>query len=231
MRHAAPTDICVVKCTFSGTTGRTATETTSLPRQPLVQMPPRPPDDAWLLRESRRDRDAFAQFYRVHALMIYRYFRARVDRDHDTASELTAETFAEALTSLPRFGGTEPGDGTAWLIGIARNLGRDHHRRRRVRETARRQIGMPLQPYATDANAEADDRLVADDLRPVLEAALAGLPAAQRDAVWMRVVDELGYPEIATRTRRSEQAVRLRVFRALRALRLRLTPAIREEEC
>jgi RNA polymerase sigma-70 factor, ECF subfamily len=194
-----------------------------------LRMPWENLDDAALLRAGVRDREAFGAFYRMHAVTVYRWFVVRVERDVGTASELTAETFAEALRSLPRFRGHAAGDGTAWLFGIARNLAREHHRSRRVRDAARRQLGMPLGSYVEYDDAE--ERLDVGLLRGELEVALAHLPDAQREAIWLRVVKELDYPEIAAVTNSSEQAVRLRVFRGLRAMRLRLTPTTSKEEC
>lgn len=96
------------------------------------------------------NRDAFGAFYRMHALTVYRWFVVHVERDRGTASELTAETFAEALRSLPRFRGRAPGDGTAWLFGIARNLAREQlprSGRRRPRNHRRR----PARPVPAPA--------------------------------------------------------------------------------
>jgi RNA polymerase sigma-70 factor (ECF subfamily) len=55
--------------------------------------------------------------------------------------------------------------------------------------------------------------------RGAAEAALVGLPPAQRDAVLARVVQEKPYAEIAAQMRCSELLVRQRVSRGLRAMR------------
>ena len=47
---------------------------------------------------------------------------------------------------------------------------------------------------------------------------LAGLDAGQREALWLRVVDEQPYARVASRLGISEQAARARVSRALRAI-------------
>jgi RNA polymerase sigma-70 factor (ECF subfamily) len=52
----------------------------------------------------------------------------------------------------------------------------------------------------------------------MLERALAQLPAHERDAVDLRVIDELGYDEIAQHLEIKPAAARLRVSRALRRL-------------
>lgn len=185
-------------------------------------------DDAELLNGALRDREAFAVFYRQHALPVYRWFAYRVEREGVLAAELTAETFAEALRSLPRFKGTARGTGTSWLFGIARNLARDHHRRRRVRDDARRALRMPRGGCVDESLQDAEERIDSGRLREELERALAELPPAQRQAVTLRVVNELDYPAIARIAETTEQAARLRVSRGLRALRGQLASPMTE---
>lgn len=187
-------------------------------------------EDVQLLRAALRDREAFAFFYRQHVLAVYRWFAYRVARDPAAASELTAETFAEALRSLPRFAGTRPGSGTAWLFGIARNLAREHHRSRRIRDRARRDLRMPRSTFVEGAFQDAEERIDADGLREELDSALAELPPAQREAVLLRVVDDLDYRSIARVAETNEQTVRLRVSRGLRALRAQLASPTNQED-
>ena len=63
---------------------------------------------------------------------------------------------------------------------------------------------------------EVDDRVSA--LRDDLGAALDKLPAGQRAALELRVVQDLPYQEVAARLDTSELTARMRVSRALRAL-------------
>ena len=72
-------------------------------------------------------------------------------------------------------------------------------------------------------------------LRATLAIALEDLSPEQRDAVRLRVIDELDYPAIARRLGISEDAVRARVSRGLRTLAVALTrfleacPVLRSE--
>ena len=66
---------------------------------------------------------------------------------------------------------------------------------------------------------DADDRLAAAALGPELSRALDALPAATREAVLLRVVEQLDYADIAARLGCSAQNARLKVSRGLRALR------------
>jgi RNA polymerase sigma-70 factor, ECF subfamily len=177
--------------------------------------------DADQLRAARRDPAAFTAFYRAHADWVYRWLAARVG-DPAVASDLTAETFAQALVALPRFRGSEPGSGTAWIFGIARNLLRRSYERRRVESKARRRLGMPVADYLPDGYEEIDARLDAEALAAELEEALDTLSPELRQALELRVVEGLSYEEIATATKASEVNARMRVSRALRTLAIRL---------
>jgi RNA polymerase sigma-70 factor (ECF subfamily) len=90
---------------------------------------------------------------------------------------------------------------------------------------------MPLASYADGGFDDVVSRLDVAGLQQEIASALSELPQSQREALWLRIVDELDYAAIADATASSEQAVRLRVFRGLRALRLRLSPATSKEQC
>jgi RNA polymerase sigma factor (sigma-70 family) len=171
--------------------------------------------DAQLIQEARTSPDAFAELYRRHVRQVSSWLRARTpDR---IASELTAETFAQAALSLKRFRDEAGGSALPWLLGIARNLARRHHEQQRVETKARKRLGLPLHAYDVDFD-DADERADTDRLRPALAAALDGLPAGQRRALELRVVDELDYAEVAASLECSEGAARIRVMRALGSL-------------
>lgn len=169
--------------------------------------------DTELIRAAREDIGAFDAFYRRHAQAVSGWFRLRATSDEQAVLDLTAETFAQALLHLDRFRGDGDDAGAAWLFGIARNLARQHHRRGRVEKKARERLAIPSRSV-TDDLAGGDD--------PRVRAALSGLPLGQRRAVELRVVDQLGYDEIAQAMGCSEQSARLRVSRGLRRLRSRL---------
>ncbi len=180
--------------------------------------------DEQLLLAARSERAAFVAFYRRHAEDTKRWLERHAAREPETVQDLLAETFAQALVSLPRFRPRGPGSAASWLHGIARNQQRHFHRRRRVAEDARRRLGMAVGP-TPDEWGEHEERLLSEQLRPMLEAALAALPADQRAAVVLRVVREQDYADVARSLGCSEQAARARVSRGLRALKAGIGPA------
>ena len=177
-----------------------------------------PLTDADLLRAARRDPDAFCTFYDRHAARLHAWL-LRETANLEVATDLTAETFAQALRSLRRFRGERPESGRAWLYAIARHLLARYRETARLEATARRRLGMPHQH---DETGEADGRADGDASRRRLLTAVAELPSSQRRALGLRVVRELPYAEVAKRLGCSPAAARIRVSRALQALNKRL---------
>lgn len=171
--------------------------------------------DAELISQARNDPDAFGELYRRHARAVYAWFRARTDST--SASELTAETFAQAALSLRRFRDEARGSAAPWLFGIARNLLRRFYERESVERRARTKLGMPIRSYELDVD-EIVSSVDAERAASAVASALDELPATQRDALELRVVHELPYEAVASRLGCSEVAARIRVTRALGAL-------------
>ncbi len=172
--------------------------------------------DTELLLASRAEPVAFVELYRRHAEDVLRYF-ARRTLDPEAAAELTAETFAEAYASRRNYRDTGT-NGVAWLYGIARHqLGR-FFRTGTIDAAARRRIGIAREALPAD-DYERIEELV--DLAPIREAlieALGTLAEDQRDALRLRVIDGLGYQEVARQLGCAEAAARQRVSRGLRRI-------------
>jgi RNA polymerase sigma factor (sigma-70 family) len=145
-------------------------------------------------------------------------FFVRAVGSGEVAADLTAEVFAQALSSVDRF---DPrlGSASGWLFGIARNLLARSRERGRVENRARKELGMPV--LSLDEEVIERIEAVGSGALELLKA----LPADQRDAVTARVVGERSYAEIAQELRCSESVARKRVSRALATLRARLKEA------
>jgi RNA polymerase sigma factor (sigma-70 family) len=176
--------------------------------------------DTQLLIASRTEPEAFTELYRRHAEDLLRYF-ARRTLDPETAAELTAETFAEAFASRATY--RDQGvNGVAWLYGIARHrLGR-FFRSGRVDAAARRKLGMPERDLPSEDYERIEDLIDFTPIREALAEALETLSPDQREAMRLRVIDGLGYAEVAERLECTEQNARQRVSRGLKKLALLL---------
>ena len=104
----------------------------------------------------------------------------------------------------------------AWLYGIARNrLGR-FFRTGRVDAAARQRLGMPERDLPPEDYERIEDLIDFAPIRDALLEALETLCKDQREAMRLRVIDGLGYPEVAERLRCTEANARQRVSRGLR---------------
>lgn len=160
-----------------------------------------------------------ADGYERDARRLLTWFTRRTT-DAQLAVDLVAETYARAFASRRRFRGdpADPDAVAAWTWGIARNVLHDALRRGGAERRAIRRLGLST-PALDDAEiARIEELAELGTLRAAVADALDDLSPEQREAVRLRVVAELDYPAIAHRLGISEQAVRARVSRGLRAL-------------
>jgi RNA polymerase sigma factor (sigma-70 family) len=166
-----------------------------------------------------RDGAAFSAFYRRHLAEVLAYL-VRETGDSELAADLAAEVFAAVLLSAARYQAQAP-SALPWVIGIARHKLLMSWRRGRVEMRARQRLG--LEPVELDDLALERVEQLADAGVGRLEQMLERLPPMEREAVRWRVVDEIGYEEIAKQLDCSEMVVRKRVSRGLGKLRNQLT--------
>src|SRR6266571_3062741 len=178
------------------------------------------PDDAWLIAESCRAPERFGAVFDRHAAAIHGYIARRLGRD--AADDLVAETF---LVAFRQRGGYDPGQPSArpWLYGIATRL---ISRRRRdevrfFRAIARTGVDPAADPVAEPVADESIRRADAHTLHRQLAGALAGLAAADRDALLL-VADGLSYAEAAQALGVPAGTLSSRLARARRKLRVGL---------
>jgi RNA polymerase sigma factor (sigma-70 family) len=168
--------------------------------------------DAELIQAADSDAAAFAELFRRHVPTVHAWFRRRLEW---AASDLTAEAFAQAWLSRRSFRDEADGSALPWLFGIARNVARESARRKEVESRARLRLGLPTDLAAEEGYAAVEERL---SPRAALAEALETLPEHEREALELRVVDELAYADVAARLNVRPAAARLRVSRALRRL-------------
>jgi len=172
--------------------------------------------DEELIVASRDDPSAFRDLYDRWAEQILAYFVRRV-LDVELAADLMAETFAAAYESRERFRDVgRPGG--AWLYGIARRKLSHFYRHRKVEMQAARRLGMERAQIDDESAAEIAALVDRDERRVSAQAALIRLSAAEREAVELRVIDELDYDEISSRLQITTVAARTRVHRGLARL-------------
>jgi len=158
---------------------------------------------------ARKPRSAtFEDLYRGSRDDLYAYV-AGLLRDRVAAEDVTALAFERAYRKWNRF---DPKRGTArgWLFGIARNAALDELRKRK-RET----------PLTHDPGTEEPAFEPAESLerQVTVTAALATLPAAERELISLKFYAGLNNKEIAETTGISASNVGTRIHRAMTKLR------------
>lgn len=160
-----------------------------------------------------REPEAFARFYDAHAEALLAYLARRV-YNADVAVELTAEVFAQAYLARDRFRGSTDSTAAAWLYTIAKRQLARHYRKRRVEGRAIRRLGIQ-RPGLDDQEAARIEELA--ELAE-LRSELSRLSVRNREALQLRVIEDVPYAEVARRLGTSEQTARARVSRGLKAL-------------
>jgi RNA polymerase sigma-70 factor (ECF subfamily) len=168
--------------------------------------------DAELLAAAGEDASAFRELYDRYCERIHRFQLGRT-RDRDAALDLTAETFAQVWLSRDRFRDLADGSAAPWIYAIARHVLVASVRKGRLEEQARMQLGL----IRSEAPAEPSSLWVEG-----LDEAFADLPPELRQAIELRIVDDLPYAEVAAAIGTTSGAARVRVHRGLNALRERL---------
>ncbi|MCW2949496.1 MAG: putative polymerase ECF-subfamily sigma factor [Thermoleophilia bacterium] len=152
-----------------------------------------------------------------HLAVVHRVAGARVGPD--AADDVAAETFSEAWNALSAGAGPRDSE-RAWLIGIAINRCRMHHRAE-ARWQRRRRRGGTLDQASTallDDLTAIDEKLDAARAAAALLRALARLPDAERATVIVVAHGELTPAEAAEALGLPAATVRSHLFRARRKL-------------
>ena len=171
-------------------------------------------NDAAVIERSWREPERFAVLFDRHAPHIYRYLARRADRQ--VADDLVAETFLAAFAKRDRYD-LGHADARPWLYGIATNLvgqhRRDQARQYRISQASAAEPEVPghAEQVAADVTAQA--------MRPLLDAALAALPAGDRDVLLLIAFEQLTYQEVSRALGIPVGTVRSRLHRARTTVR------------
>lgn len=170
------------------------------------------------------DPDDFMPFYQQEAEAVL-LFLTRRTLDGEVALDLTAETFAQAWRGWRRVRQDSREEMRAWLFTIARRQLGHYLRRGQAQSRAVRRLGIRMPSVHEDDLGAIEEAAGLGDVRLGLKLEFARLSDMQREALQLRVVEELPYGEVARRLGVSEPAARARVSRGLRSLQRSLAAA------
>lgn len=157
---------------------------------------------------------------------------SRFVNDATEAEDVAQEAFLKAYRALPSFRGDSAF--YTWLYRIAINTAKNAlvaHKRRPVDFDLDLQDPEQFERQARLKEADTPEAvLLTDEIREVVEKAMAQLPEDLRTAIVLRELEGLSYEEIAEAMECPVGTVRSRIFRAREAIDKKLKPLLDEQD-
>ena len=177
-------------------------------------------EDQLVARCRAGDLDAFSQVYDQYERQVYRY-AYHILGHRDDADDVKQETFVKAYQAISSF--RSESSLQTWLLRICGNLCRD-----RIKSWDRRKVtyDSTLRDDVLGSTDESDSpQTLAErkELTGIILKALHGMPPAQREIIVLHEIEDLSYEEIAEVLGCSRTSIKLRLFRARRSLKERVT--------
>jgi len=186
--------------------------------------------DAQLVQQAKQgDLDAFEELANRHERRIYTLARRITQNEHD-AQDVTQQTFLSALEHLADF--REEASFATWLDRIATHAALKILRKRKGLDTVSLDQAtdpdpdtgeIPHPEYIADWRADPEELVHRNEIRQLLDQALAQLDEKYRLVFLLRDVEGLSVRETAELLGLSETNVKVRLLRARLQLREHLT--------
>lgn len=171
--------------------------------------------DATLKLAIKGDEACFGELWRALNPRLERFLYAQGAMGDPPASDVASETWLQVVRDLPKFKG-DYADFRSWLYQVARNRMIDAARAKARRPKASVDID------EMDRWASLEDLAVGVANRAQLDGIIdkiRDLPAAQSEALMLRIVADLSVEETAKAMKKTPNAIRVLVHRALANLR------------
>jgi RNA polymerase sigma-70 factor, ECF subfamily len=182
-------------------------------------------DAAWRRRALAGDADAVTALAEAMLQPLYGFCLYRVGRNTHLCEEVVQETLVRAIRELDRYDPARSGDNVfPWLTGLARNeIHRALSRERAAvsLESLWHRVDQELIPLFEKLDSEplAEDVLVREETRTLVNVALSQLPPHYREALEAKYVNGRSVRDLAVFWQTSEKAVESQLTRARKAFR------------
>lgn len=188
-----------------------------------------------IARAQAGDFEAFSQLVNTSKGKIYA-LALKMTGNHQDAEDIVQETFLKAVDNIEQFRG-EAAFGT-WLYSIALNQARAHLAKQKQTDLK------PIEQYLPTRSADElhrdgahrlfdwkDPHKILEDeqLKSIIDSAIAQLPLIYREAFLLRYIEELSIKDIARLTNESVASTKSRVLRARLALRDYISKALEDK--
>lgn len=152
---------------------------------------------------------------------VWGYVARRVKSGVADVEDIVQEAFLRIVRWMPS--SYEQGNFTGWCVSIARQCVAAHYRKRRLALPDAGDVVSLL-----EEDGVADERLLRQEVLDAVGAALATLPVHYQQAIRLKYLEDMTFPDMADRLELTESAVRSLVMRAKEALRSALRTEARE---
>jgi RNA polymerase sigma factor (sigma-70 family) len=171
-------------------------------------------DDSTIVAESLSRPEVFARLFDRHFATVHRYLARRVGVSD--AEDLAAEVFLQAFRRRETYD-LSRADARPWLLGVATNVARRHHRTesRALRLLARTGVDPAMEDHAE----RVVGRVAAEAWYRSIAAVLAEMSAGDRDVLLLFAWEGLSYDEVAEALDVPPGTVRSRLHRARKQIR------------
>jgi RNA polymerase sigma-70 factor (ECF subfamily) len=188
-----------------------------------------PNEDRILVERAQAGDDrAFERLVEKYKRRIY-YLAYRMTRDHDSADELSQESFVRAYQAMAGF--KKDYSFYTWIYRICVNLTINFLKRENHTVSIDSREGSDYYP-STVNDSDQLERMIASEEAAVVKRTLNTLPPDQKAAFILKTHDDMSYEKIAEIMECSIGTVMSRLYRARHKLRkaLQASDALKDEE-
>jgi RNA polymerase sigma-70 factor, ECF subfamily len=165
-----------------------------------------------VIQAAQEDPAAFGPLYERYRDNVYRYLLSRTGTTEE-AEDLLQQVFLRAMDSLPQYH-PDKSPFVAWLLGIARNVSIDVHRRHRSTLT----WDFVPEVFCT-SGSDLEAEVLRHEETSQLGTLFTALPADKRELLVLRFAAGLTVREIAAVIGKSDAATKKQLSRTLQSLK------------
>ncbi len=146
---------------------------------------------AWVTRAQQGEHHAFERLLQHYRGYLFNYL-LKLNKDHDVIDDLIQETWIKVYKSIIQFRGD--GSFRGWLCMIARNTWKNY-----LRSEHYERYDYTVDVYQHDiaADNQIDEQAILTEEKERLYNAITQLPVKQREAVHLRINEQLSFNSIA----------------------------------
>jgi RNA polymerase sigma-70 factor (ECF subfamily) len=166
----------------------------------------------------KNHKEIFSQIYDSHVEKIFRFIFLKVN-SQDIAQDLCSETFLRAWESF-KDNNKKIDNPNAFLYQVTRNFIIDHYREKGRTQT----VSADYVPIIDPAQ-DLEKKTLQDSDMGMIQSELNNLKPEYQEVIIWHYIEDLSIPEIAKMIDKKEGTVRVKIHRALKALKNKIEQA------